>query len=252
MSYYGKMKTPRKHGMDRENEEEMNIYDTDPINSFDVGGETENSDTKRHQTPQHTGSVCVKIRSSKTVCLVLLCVLLLTAVIVLCVHIHTKSKNYTEERDGLNNITNLTEERDGLLNNITNLTEERDGLIIKNKNLTNERDQLRNHIQSHDGWTYYKSSLYYMPSETKSWTESRRYCRERGADLIIINNTEKQVKAVSIKTVTVILSRIHIWCTLFISTLCCVHLYNGLINLMPSCPVLININTSHVTFIILA
>jgi len=32
-----------------------------------------------------------------------------------------------------------------------------------------------------------------MSSEKKSWTESRRYCRERGADLIIINNKEKQV-----------------------------------------------------------
>ncbi|KAK9975412.1 hypothetical protein ABG768_023455, partial [Culter alburnus] len=60
----------------------------------------------------------VKIRSSRAapVCLVLLCVLLLTAIIVLCVHIHTKSTNYTEERDQLlNKITNLTEERDQLL-----------------------------------------------------------------------------------------------------------------------------------------
>ncbi|XP_039522133.1 uncharacterized protein LOC120475499 isoform X2 [Pimephales promelas] len=163
---YGNMKIPRRHGMDREDDEEGNIYaNTDPINSLDVGEETENLDTNRHQKPQHTGSVCVKIRSSRTVCLVLLCVLLLTAVVVLCVHIHTKSTNYTEERDGL---------------------------LMKNRNLTNERDQLRNHIQSHDGWTYYKSSLYYMTIETKSWNASRRFCRERGADLIIINNTEKQ------------------------------------------------------------
>uniref|UniRef100_A0A672QAC6 C-type lectin domain-containing protein n=1 Tax=Sinocyclocheilus grahami TaxID=75366 RepID=A0A672QAC6_SINGR len=75
-----------------------------------------------------SGSDSVKIRSSGAalVCLVLMCVLLLTAVIVLY------------------------------------------------------------------GWTYYKFSLYFISSEWKSWTESRRYCTERGADLIIINNREEQ------------------------------------------------------------
>ncbi|XP_077098891.1 uncharacterized protein LOC143750007 isoform X2 [Siphateles boraxobius] len=205
----------------------------------------------RLQPPELTGSDSVRNKSSRAaaVCLVLLCVLLLTAVIVLCVHIHTKSTNYTEERDQLltnntrlteerdqlltnntrlteerdqlltnntrlteerdqllTNITRLTEERDQLifkngnltneinqlLTNITNLTEERDGLRIKNNNVTNERDQLRNELIILGGWTYYKSSFYYMPSEKKNWTESRRDCRERGADLIIINNTEEQ------------------------------------------------------------
>ncbi|XP_042602310.1 C-type lectin domain family 17, member A-like [Cyprinus carpio] len=44
-----------------------------------------------------------------------------------------------------------------------------------------------------DGWIYYQFSLYYVSTETKSWTESRRYCRERGADLVIINDNKKQV-----------------------------------------------------------
>ncbi|XDV54156.1 hypothetical protein PO909_022511 [Leuciscus waleckii] len=125
------------------------------------------TETNTHQPLQRTGSDSVRNRSSRAaaVCLVLLCVLLLTAVIVLCVHIHTKSTNYTEERDQL-------------LTNITNLIE--------------ERDQLRNDLQSCDGWTYYKSSFYYMPNESKNWNESRRYCTERGADLIIINNREEQ------------------------------------------------------------
>ncbi|KAK9976640.1 hypothetical protein ABG768_021845, partial [Culter alburnus] len=104
------------------------------------------TETNTHQPLQRTESVCVKIRSSRAaaVCLVLLCVLLLTAVIVLCVHIHTKSSNYTAETHQLlTNITNLTQERDQLLTMITNLTEERDGLKIKNENLTNERDQLK-------------------------------------------------------------------------------------------------------------
>ncbi|XP_067299154.1 hepatic lectin-like [Pseudorasbora parva] len=153
MSYYGNMNVPRNHDMDREDEEEMTVYcNADPISR---------SDTKSHQTPQHTGSDTVRNRSSRAarVCLVLLCVLLLTAVIVLCVHIHTKSTNYTEETHRLlTKITNLTKERDELLN----------------------------------GWVYYKSSLYFFSSEKKSWTDSRRYCTERRADLIIINNREEQ------------------------------------------------------------
>ncbi|KAK9976638.1 hypothetical protein ABG768_021843 [Culter alburnus] len=186
------------------------------------------TETNTHQPLQRTGSVCVKIRSSRAaaVCLVLLCVLLLTAVIVLCVHIHTKSSNYTPETHQLlTNITNLTQERDQLLTMITNLSEERDGLKIKNKNLINERDQLLNknmaltnerdeltkerdqfNQERNELWKMlnetgyiYQSSLYYISSEKKNWTESRRYCTERGADLIIINNREEQefVKKIS-------------------------------------------------------
>ncbi|XP_067290135.1 CD209 antigen-like protein E [Pseudorasbora parva] len=140
-----------------------------------------NRHTERNKTHQRTGSDSVRNRSSRAaaVCLGLLCVLLLTAVIVLCVHIHTLSTNYTEERDQIRiNITNLKEERDELLNKITNITEERDGLIEL--------------VLLIDEWTFYQSSFYYKSNEMKSWTESRRYCTARRADLIIINNKEEQ------------------------------------------------------------
>ncbi|XDV25862.1 hypothetical protein PO909_029701 [Leuciscus waleckii] len=156
--------------------------------------------TQRNHTALFSGSDCVKTRSSRAapVCLVLLCVLLLTAVIVLCVHIHTKSTNYTEERQQLlNMITNQTEERDQLLNKDITLTNESDG-VNKNNYQTNERGQFnqeRNELwkmlNEMDGCIY-QSSFYYMSSEEKSWSESRRYCTERGADLIIINNKEKE------------------------------------------------------------
>uniref|UniRef100_A0A8C1GW12 C-type lectin domain-containing protein n=1 Tax=Cyprinus carpio TaxID=7962 RepID=A0A8C1GW12_CYPCA len=186
-----------------------------------------------------SGSDSVTVRSSRAavVCLALLCVLLLTAVIVLCVHIYTNNTNYTQERDQLlTKINNLTEERDQILTKYINMTNERDGLLIKNDKLGKQKDQFsqeRNQLQkilnetgdlelqlnnllllktsfiiqctvggNHeltaellmftDGWLYSNFSFYFISSLKKSWTESRRYCTERGADLIIINNREKQ------------------------------------------------------------
>ncbi|KTG35452.1 hypothetical protein cypCar_00006787 [Cyprinus carpio] len=89
MSYYGNINISGKHGMEKE-------YEEIDINSRDV---KEYMDIQRHRTPQNT----VKVRSSRAavVCLVLLCVLQMTAVIVLCVHIYTNNSNCTQEKDQL-------------------------------------------------------------------------------------------------------------------------------------------------------
>ncbi|XP_059361677.1 uncharacterized protein LOC132099255 [Carassius carassius] len=235
----------RKGKMNREHGKSINdVYENDIVTKGTFGKRTTDSHTTRIQSSELTGSDGVMIRSSRAaaVVFVLLCVLLLTARIILCA-------TFTQERQELlTKITNLTEERDQLQTNNMNLTEERDQLQTNNMILTEERDQLKsekNELQKNfavnvrlmssafvsvwsfpggsrertsgggyngavtrmgvrfrgfmahlvvfiDGWKCHQSSLYFISSEMKNWTESRSYCRERAADLIIINNTEKQ------------------------------------------------------------
>ncbi|XP_067290050.1 CD209 antigen-like protein C isoform X1 [Pseudorasbora parva] len=146
------------------------IYEIPDVIEDRIGKEI----TMQGKSSEFTESDSARNRSSRAaaVCLGLLCVLLLTAVIVLCVM--------------------FTQERQQLISKNENLTNERDQLIFKNKNLINDRDQLISSLTSCSKWTFYQSSFYYISTEQKSWTESRRYCTERGADLIIINNKEEQ------------------------------------------------------------
>ncbi|KAA0703960.1 Collectin-12 Collectin placenta protein 1 [Triplophysa tibetana] len=175
------------------------------------------TDANTEQRVQRKGSQSLRIRVYKSVilCLGLLCILLVTF-IVLCVLINANShqchkQTPREDRDGLlTNNTNLIEERELLLFNDTNHTEERElllfndtkftkaieELIFGNKNLSYDRDkligQMKNLQMYLDDWIYYQFSFYYISTEWKSWDDSRRYCRDRGADLIIINSKEEQ------------------------------------------------------------
>ncbi|KAG9260034.1 asialoglycoprotein receptor 1-like [Astyanax mexicanus] len=133
-------------------------------------------------------------------------------------------KKLTEERDQLKNSTkDLIEERNQLKNSNKDLTEERDQLKISNKNLTEERDQLEisyqtltgerdqlknrakdlteenlilqskyDHLLQQIEWKKFGSSFYFFSTEQKTWSDARKDCRERGADLVIINNVEEQ------------------------------------------------------------
>ncbi|KAF5891177.1 C-type lectin domain family 4 member E-like isoform X1, partial [Clarias magur] len=63
-------------------------------------------------------------------------------------------------------------------------------LWIKFDSINKDKEELQK--LSKLGWTYFSSSLYYISTGKKGWSESRQDCRERGGDLVIINSREEQ------------------------------------------------------------
>ncbi|XP_046901505.1 C-type lectin domain family 4 member M-like [Hypomesus transpacificus] len=108
--------------------------------------------------------------------------------------LQTSYTNLTRERDQLQTSYNtLTRERDQLQTSYTNLTKERDQLQTSYNTLTRESDDLKRRMcEDLDGWRRFGWSCYYVSTEKKNWAGSRQDCRDRGADLVIINSPKEQ------------------------------------------------------------
>ncbi|XP_042281484.1 CD209 antigen-like protein C [Thunnus maccoyii] len=113
----------------------------------------------------------------------LLSVFLLARLIGLGVHYSVIIDNLTERlQDSNNKLSSVSEERDLLLANLTEITKEMEKL----QSLSVQKKTCP------AGWRMFRCSCYFLSSESGSWSRGRQDCREKGADLVVIDSTKEQ------------------------------------------------------------
>ncbi|XP_048054337.1 CD209 antigen-like [Megalobrama amblycephala] len=171
-----------------QNVERRDIVDT-------TGPQTLNHSKDEGKDQKCRGSRCLVLM---TVCLGIICVVLL--VFIILQHISNTAereslfksyKNTVEEFNQTinrlqHNYTELMTEKDQLKNNFSSLSQKKLELETRVTSLSNtlETKAFKGCLCRLDGL--------FISNNKMSWSDSRKYCRDRGGDLVIIKTEEKQ------------------------------------------------------------
>ncbi|XP_059199183.1 CD209 antigen-like protein E [Centropristis striata] len=138
---------------------------------------------KNQTGPRSSESICRAV----DFCLGLLSVFLLAGLIGLSVHCHVSLSGPAADLSTIN--ANLTER-------LQAVSSERDRLNATLTEKTKELDRLQLFCKQKKtcpaGWKMFSCSCYLFSSATGFWEAARQDCRDRGADLVIIDSYEEQ------------------------------------------------------------
>uniref|UniRef100_A0AAZ1XS15 C-type lectin domain-containing protein n=1 Tax=Oreochromis aureus TaxID=47969 RepID=A0AAZ1XS15_OREAU len=199
-----KVRYSRKEQEDRAEWEqrEVDIYEsTDEIRESYVHFKSEEGGPQTQSPP----SVQKGSFRCATLALRVLCLLMLAGIIILsiCYALNkSENKRLHAEYDKLNHVYNTkknhTELQDELQDTKTNLTQLQssyDKLSKNHSQLQEEVKKLKEKIEGKwcpDRWRRFGCSCYFKSTERKTWSDSRRDCQDKGADLVMINSKEEQ------------------------------------------------------------
>ncbi|XP_042281482.1 CD209 antigen-like isoform X4 [Thunnus maccoyii] len=149
-----------------------------------------NVDSRTSTKQTGPGSSQRRFHGALLVFLGLLSVFLLAGLIGLGVHYHSVRSSAEDVID------NLTERLQDSNNNLSSVSEERDLLLANLTEIAKEMEKLQSlSVQKKTcpaGWRMFRCSCYFLSSESGSWFTGRQDCREKGADLVVIDSTKEQ------------------------------------------------------------
>ncbi|XP_042281475.1 CD209 antigen-like protein C isoform X1 [Thunnus maccoyii] len=152
-----------------------------------------NVDSRTSTKQTGLGSSQRRFHGALLVFLGLLSVFLLAGLIGLGVHYHSV-RSSAEDISVI--IDNLTERLQDSNNKLSSMSEERDLLLANLTEITKEMEKLQSLSAQNRicpaGWRMFRSSCYLLSSESGSWSRGRQDCREKGADLVVIDSTGEQ------------------------------------------------------------